>query len=51
MTQATILMKFNGEEYPYGTYDFDTPSERNMVNELAIRIRDERGCEVEVRRN
>lgn len=50
---ATIIMKFAGddEEYPFGTYDFNTPGERIRVNELAMQLRYERHCEVEVRVN
>ena len=51
---ATIIMKFDNqpqEEYPFGTYDFNTPGERVRVNELAMQLRYERHCEVEVRVN
>lgn len=47
--KATIVMKFEQGEYEYGTYDYNTPLEKVMVNELAIRVRDEWHCEVEVR--
>lgn len=42
--KASIIMVFDGEEYVYGTYPFTTNSEKNYVNELAMQIRDERGC-------
>ena len=42
--RAKIIMVFDGEEYEYGTYKFDSNEERNSVNELAMQIRDERGC-------
>ena len=42
--RAKIIMVFDGEEYEYGTYKFDSNEERNRVNELAMQIRDERGC-------
>ena len=51
---ATIIMKFDNqpqEEYPFGTYDFNTPGERVRVNELAMQLRYERHCETEVRVN
>jgi hypothetical protein len=50
---ATIIMKFPGddEEYPFGTFDFNTPLERRYVNEQAMQIRNDRFCETEVRVN
>lgn len=50
---ATIIMKFAGdsEEYPFGTFDFNTPLERRYVNEMAMQIRNDRFCETEVRVN
>ena len=42
--KASIIMVFGGEEYVYGTYPFNTNSEKNYVNELAMQIRDKRGC-------
>lgn len=50
---ATIIMKFAGDDegYEFGTYDFNTPGERIRVNELAMQLRYERHCEVEVRVN
>lgn len=50
---ATIIMKFAGddEEYPFGTFDFNTPLERRYVNEQAMQIRNDRFCETEVRVN
>lgn len=50
---ATIIMKFPGDDewYEFGTYDFNTPGERVRVNELAMQLRYERHCEVEVRVN
>lgn len=47
--QATIWMKFKEGEYPYGTYDCNTAGEIARINEIAIKIKEERGCEVEVR--
>ena len=51
---ATIIMKFDNEpqeEYPFGTFDFNTPLERRYVNEMAMQIRNTRFCETEVRVN
>lgn len=50
---ATIIMKFPGddEEYPFGTFEFNTPLERRYVNEQAMQIRKDRFCETEVRVN
>lgn len=42
--QAKIIMLIDDEEYVYGTYPFNTNVEKNKVNELAIKIRDERDC-------
>ena len=46
--KAKIIMVFDGEEYVYGTYPFVTNAEKNRVNELAIQIRTERGCDAYV---
>lgn len=40
--QAQIIMVVDGEEYIYGTYPFSTNEEKNKVNEIAMKIRDER---------
>lgn len=42
--QAKIVMVIGDEEYVYGTYPFNTSAEKNKVNELAMKIRDEREC-------
>jgi hypothetical protein len=42
--KAKIMMWVDGDAYQYGTYDFNTPEERNRVNELAMKIREERDC-------
>lgn len=42
--KAKLIMNIEGEEYVYGTYNFNTPEEKNRVNELAMKIRDERDC-------
>lgn len=49
--QAEIWMIFpdTNEEFRYGTYDFTTDLEKCYVNELAMRIRDERGCWIDIR--
>lgn len=43
-------MIFDDGEYPYGTYDFNTESERKFVNELAMKIRTERDCQTYVKK-
>lgn len=48
---ASIIQKFDGEEYVYGTYDFNTNGEKCRVNELALQLRHEKFCDVEVRVN
>jgi hypothetical protein len=45
---AKIIMIIDGEEYVYGTYPFNTSNEKNYVNELAMQIRNERGCDTYV---
>lgn len=40
--QAQIVMVVDGEEYVYGTYPYNTSSEKSKVNDLAMKIRDER---------
>ena len=46
---AEIWMVFGAEEYKYGTYRFVTRAEKNRVNDLAMQIRKERGCETYVK--
>ena len=40
--QAQIVMVVDGEEYVYGTYPYNTNSDKLRVNDLAMEIRDER---------
>lgn len=42
--EAKIMMVIDGESYSYGTYPYNTNEEKNKVNELAMKIRDERCC-------
>lgn len=42
--EAKIMMVIDGEPYSYGTYPYNTNEEKNKVNELAMKIRDERCC-------
>lgn len=46
--KAKIMMVFGADEYEYGTYDFETNEQKNRVNELAMKIRCERGCDTYV---
>lgn len=46
---AQIVMVFGKLEIPYRTYRFSTDAERNRVNELAIKIGEERECQTFVR--
>lgn len=48
--KAKIIMVFNNEEYVYGEYDFETDSQKNHVNELAIRLRSERNCDTYIKK-
>ena len=47
--QAQIVMVFDGDEHVYGTYSYNSNVEKNKVNDLAMRIRDEREVDVYVR--
>lgn len=38
---AEIWMVFGAEEYKYGTYRFVTRAEKNRVNNLAMKLREE----------
>lgn len=42
--RAKIIMVFDEGEFEYGTYPFETNEQKNRVNELAMKIREERGC-------
>lgn len=48
--KAKIYMVFDGCEYEYGTYPFDTAEERNYANELAMKIRKDRDCDTYIER-
>jgi hypothetical protein len=48
--KAEIIMVIDGEEYVYGRYPFETYGQRDKVNELAMKVRDERGVDVYVHR-
>lgn len=41
---AKIMMVFEEGTFEYGTYLFNTDAEKNRVNELAMQVREERGC-------
>ena len=43
MFKVTMSFDYGDTWYPYGTYD-----DENRANEIAMRIRDERGCWVYV---
>lgn len=40
--QAQIVMVVDGDEYEYGTYPYNTNEEKKKVNDLAMKIREER---------
>lgn len=48
--QAQIVMVVDGEEYVYGTYPYNTNSDKLRVNDLALKIRDEREVGTYVRK-
>lgn len=47
--KAKIIMVFGKEEYEYGTYPFDNAEQKNKVNELAMKIREDCECETYVK--
>lgn len=47
--QAQIIMVVDREEYPYGTYPYNTNEEKNKVNDLAMKIREEREVDTYVK--
>lgn len=47
--QAQIIMVVDGEEYVYGTYSYNTNEEKNRVNELDMKIREEREVDTYVK--
>ena len=46
---AEIVMNVDGEEYVFGRYNYSTKEEMNRVNEIAMKVADERGVYVYVR--
>lgn len=46
---AKIMMVIDGCEYEYGIYPFDTTEQKNKVNEIAIRVRQERNCDTYIK--
>lgn len=39
---ARIIMEYDGEEYVYGEYPFDTDEQKDRVNRIALRVGQER---------
>lgn len=48
--KAKIWMQFDKDKYEYGTYKFDTDEQKNRVNDLAVKIREERNCQTYIER-
>lgn len=48
--RARIILKTEDGEVVYGEYDFNTPMEKDAVNELAMKLRKDRKMGVEVRK-
>lgn len=46
---ADIMMEIDGKEWRYGTYAFDTDEQKNRVNGIAAKVKEERGVPVYVR--
>lgn len=42
--KVRIIMIFEEGSYEYGTYPYDTDLEKKRANEIALQLRDERGC-------
>ncbi len=47
--QAQIVMVVDGEKYVYGTYPYSTRREKIQVNDLAMKIREEREVDTYVK--
>ena len=43
--KAKIIMVFDSEQYVYGVYNYNTFDEKRRVNEIALALRKERGCQ------
>ena len=43
--RAKVIMIIDGEEYTYGTYNFDTTEEKNRANSIAMKLRSDRNCQ------
>ena len=48
MKKAKIIMTVDGQEYEYSAHPFETNEQKNRVNELAMKLREERGVPVDV---
>lgn len=48
MKKAKIIMTVDGQEYEHSTHLFETNEQKNRVNELAMKIREERGVPVDI---
>jgi hypothetical protein len=43
--KAKVIMIIDGEEYTYGTYNFDTTEEKDRANAIAMNLRRDRDCQ------
>jgi hypothetical protein len=41
-------MTFDEGDFPYGTFPYNTDDEKIRVNEIAILVKNQRGCDVYV---
>lgn len=46
---AEIVMRVDGEDYVFGRYPYSTKEEQNKVNEIALKVANERGIYTYVR--
>lgn len=43
--KARVMMIIDGTAYEYGTYMFNTDADKKRVNEVALQVAEERGCQ------
>lgn len=46
--KARVMMIIDGTAYEYGTYMFNTDADKKRVNEVALQVAEERGCQTYV---
>lgn len=46
--KARVMMIIDGTAHEYGTYMFNTDADKKRVNEVALQVAEERGCQTYV---